>query len=303
MNNLKNSLLATIICLFFAISLQAANKVNFYSGSFPAARENAKKLNRPMFLYFTASWCMPCRLMDETTWQDPNLAKYIEDNYIGLKIDTDVFENYHYKEKFKIQAYPTIIFLNPDGEFIARQEGSVTGSELLRMMESHDNFTSLAPSDIPDGEPVVASPTYNTSNVPQPVPTFEVNNVEYIEVATKPNTPTGTDHMSGYQKKTDKLIATGSGLFRFSVEREPSEGFSVQVGVYADYDNVLREVSSYQEKFKEPILVHIDQLKDKTVYRVLIGDFNKKDRAIRYKSKILENGIPDAIVKDLSLLK
>ncbi len=280
--------------------MQAA-EVEFSSIDFAAVKQKALTNNRPYFAYFTASWCMPCRMMDETTWQDPNLAKYIDENYYAIKIDVDNFDGYVYKEEFKVVAYPTILLFQPDGTFMKRIEGSIAGSKLQAYLEEYDGFEDTPggnynndPNDIENVlPPPISAPAPNIGSAPDmPVPYIE----DIEEAQSIP------DYAPGYQPQLEKIISTGSGLFRFNVEREPSDGFSVQVGVYADYENVLREVSAYQVQFNEPILVHIDKLQDRTVYKVLIGDFKKRDRAAKYKEKILEAGIPEAFVKDLTTM-
>ena len=296
MNTMKNTNKYLLLLFFFIFINQAqAAKVEFSSNDFATTKQQAKENNRPYFAYFTASWCMPCRLMDETTWIDPNLAKYIDENYYAVKIDVDNFDGYVYKEEFKVIAYPTILLFQPDGTFMKRIEGGITGSKLQAYLEQYDGFEDTPinytndPNDIGNTPPppITYTPLPDTdAAMTPPAPSYE----------TTPPAP-------GYQPKPEKIVSTGSGLFRFNVEREPSDGFSVQVGVYADYENVLREVSAYQAQFNEPILVHIDKLQDRTVYKVLIGDFKKREKADKYKLKILASGIPEAFVKDLTTMK
>ena len=299
MKKISNYLLF-LFCFTFVNQIQAA-AVEFSSTNFEEVKQQAQAHNRPYFAYFTATWCMPCRMMDETTWQDPNLAKYIDENYYAVKIDVDNFDGYIYKEEFNIAAYPTILLFQPDGTFMKRIEGSITGSKLQTYLEQYDGF-----EDTPGGN-YVNDPN-NIENIPPTVVTIEEpQQSPPVFTPQAPNYESSNSlppaYEPGYQPKPEKIISTGSGLFRFNVEREDSEGFSVQVGVYADYENVLREVSAYQVQFNEPILVHIDKLQDKTVYKVLIGDFKKREKAAKYKEKILETGIPEAFVKDLTTMK
>lgn len=282
------------ICFAFANQIQAA-AVEFSSTDFEAVKQKAQEKNRPYFAYFTATWCMPCRMMDETTWQDPNLAEYIDNNYYAAKIDVDNFDGYVYREEYKIVAYPTILLFQPDGTFMKRLEGSITGSKLQAYLEQYDSFEDTQEeSDEYDKE--MYSPGGYTSSDSAPMYTPQAPPTESAAAPPPVYAP-------GYQPKPEKIVSSGSGLFRFNVEREPSDGFSVQVGVYADYENVLREVSAYQTQFNEPILVHIDKLQNRTVYKVLVGDFKRRERADKYKEKILAEGIPEAFVKDLTTMQ
>lgn len=294
MSKLRKSLLYSLL-LLLCLSNDMQAKVEFFEGSFPSVRQSAEANNRPFFAYFTASWCMPCRNMDQSTWLDPNLAEYIDNNYYGIKVDVDDFDGYAYKEQYKVKAYPTIILFEPDGTFMKRLEGGISGSKLLAILQEYDTFTDSPGYSTPDEVVNIPPPPINYTPLPS---------TESTPSKSTPETKNSEqDYLPGYQPKPSKIVKSGSGLFRFTVEREESEGFSVQVGVYADYENVLREVSAYQLQFSEPVLVHIDKLADKTVYRVMIGDFKRADRATKFKEKVLAEGIPNAFVKNLNTLQ
>ena len=85
-------------------------------------------------------------------------------------------------------------------------------------------------------------------------------------------------------------VASGKGLFKFSVERQASKGFGVQIGAFAQYGNVLIQAQQLQAKYKEDIIVNINELNGKTVYKVIVGAFNDKDKASRLLKKIKDNG-------------
>ena len=93
-------------------------------------------------------------------------------------------------------------------------------------------------------------------------------------------------------------VVSGQGLFRFSVERQPSQGFSVQIGVFAEYGNVLIAAEKLQAQFKQPIVVNISQLSGKTVYKVLVGAFDKNADASTLQKAMKAQGV-DGFVKDL----
>jgi len=91
------------------------------------------------------------------------------------------------------------------------------------------------------------------------------------------------------------------GLFKFTVSRQARNGFSVQVGVFADYGNVLREVEKLEKAFDKDILVQISNLETKKVYKVLVGHFNDRTDASDFKEVVIANG-SEGMVKDLAAL-
>lgn len=96
-------------------------------------------------------------------------------------------------------------------------------------------------------------------------------------------------------------VMSDEGLFKFTVSRQARDGFSVQIGVFADYGNVLREVEKLDQAFNEDILVQISKLKTKTVYKVLIGHFGDRTTASAFKEVVIATG-SEGMVKDLAAL-
>ncbi len=106
---------------------------------------------------------------------------------------------------------------------------------------------------------------------------------------TTPNPPSTT---------VTPQVVSGQGLFRFSVERQASQGFSVQLGVFADYGNVLIQAEKMERMFSQPVVVNISQLAGKTVYKVLVGVFEKSADAGTLQKAMKAAGV-DGFVKDL----
>ncbi len=96
-------------------------------------------------------------------------------------------------------------------------------------------------------------------------------------------------------------VSSGQGLFRFSVEKQASQGYSVQVGVFADYGNVLISAEKLQRQFNEAIVVNINELNGKTVYKVLVGAYTNKVDVTNLQKKMKAAGV-DGFVKDLKEL-
>ena len=101
--------------------------------------------------------------------------------------------------------------------------------------------------------------------------------------------------------EVEEKVAAGQGLFLFNVKRQPSKGWSVQTGVFADYGNVLINAEKFQRQFSEAIVVNINELNGKTVYKLLLGAFDKKSDAMALQLKMKDAGV-NGFLKDLKEL-
>jgi len=81
MNRLKDSKSAFL--------LQASNSpIDWYPWS-EEAFEKAKKEDKPVLVDVGASWCHWCHVMDEETYNDPEVVKIINENFVAIKVDRD----------------------------------------------------------------------------------------------------------------------------------------------------------------------------------------------------------------------
>ncbi len=78
---------------------------------------------------------------------------------------------------------------------------------------------------------------------------------------------------------TKPATSAGQGLFKFEVERQAAKGYGVQIGVYAEYANVLIAAEALQREFNRPTIVNINELNGKTVYKVIVGPYFSRGSA------------------------
>ena len=110
------------------------------------------------------------------------------------------------------------------------------------------------------------------------------------------------DQTGNNKPVVEEHVATGKGLFRFSVKRQVSRGFAVQIGIYGQYGNVLVQAEKLEKMFNQPVIININELRGQTIYRVCVGAFNRKKQAIQLQKTMKSKGV-NGFVKDLSTLK
>jgi thiol-disulfide isomerase/thioredoxin len=284
-------LLIAVSSLFIAATnTQARLKtVSFFDGSLQSAKSKAAAEGKPFFIDFTATWCMPCRWMTETTYKDANLANYIDEKYVAVKIDIDDFDGFALKEQYNIKYLPSILVFSPNGRLLAQYEESLPAYKFLAILKEHENATNNstpplqielpennATDEATPSEKVAEKPTSKRTTRPKeynfPVLRPEKNQETPQEKQEKQDKPTLTRPIALTKPAlkpsipatlvVNKPVAGDikplwrdnentivTGLYRFNVLRQPSKGYGVQLGAYLSYSNVISEVSKIQEKF------------------------------------------------------
>jgi subtilisin family serine protease len=85
--------------------------------------------------------------------------------------------------------------------------------------------------------------------------------------------------------------ANPKGLFRFDVRAQAAEGWTVQIGVFYDYGNVLQQAERMNSRFGHPSIVQITQVQGKTAYRVSVGAFKTADEAKALQQRMAVAGV------------
>lgn len=77
----------------------------------------ARQEKRPIIMDFYATWCAPCREMDEITFHDSRVVKKAR-KFVMVKIDLTVGDNPLYQQlvkQYDVKGVPTIVFLDENG--------------------------------------------------------------------------------------------------------------------------------------------------------------------------------------------
>ena len=95
---------------------------------FKKAEALARKENKPLFIDFEATWCGPCKTMDQLVYTADAVVKAAE-NVISVKVDGD--KQPELKKQFKVGGYPSMILLTPEGEELKRTSGYCGVKEMV----------------------------------------------------------------------------------------------------------------------------------------------------------------------------
>ena len=101
---------------------------------FQAALDEARKLNRPVLVDFSAEWCPPCQMMKHDVWPDAEVGKVATASFVPVMMDVDL--NREVASRYGISSIPTVMILNPDGKVLQQESGMMSREELLTFLRT-----------------------------------------------------------------------------------------------------------------------------------------------------------------------
>lgn len=132
---------------FFLITLSslpmfAQDGIQFFKGNWQEALEFAKKEHKYIFMDAYAEWCGPCKRMAREVFTQKELGDFFNKHFINVKMDMEKGEGPKLASKYKVTAYPTLYFIDGEGEIINQKVGGMNGEQLLGLAKA-----SLAKGD------------------------------------------------------------------------------------------------------------------------------------------------------------
>jgi thiol-disulfide isomerase/thioredoxin len=105
-----------------SVAMAEAGEGPFRDLSLDRARQAATDGKKRLVLVdFYTVWCGPCKKLDEITWKDQQVRDWLSGEAVCLKVDAE--KDVALAEKYRINAYPTVLLLRPDGVEIDRLVG------------------------------------------------------------------------------------------------------------------------------------------------------------------------------------
>lgn len=144
-------IIRNIVLLLFTFHSINAQEVNWIS--IEKAQELQKTNPKNIIMDIYTDWCGPCKLMDKNTFQNEDVANYLNENFYAVKFNAEgnseinykgkVYENPGYRKTnsarnsshnftryLGINGYPTIVFFDKNANPIAPITGYLNPQQI-----------------------------------------------------------------------------------------------------------------------------------------------------------------------------
>ncbi|MEO6326463.1 MAG: thioredoxin fold domain-containing protein [Thermoanaerobaculia bacterium] len=111
---------------------RSATGVVFTKLSFDEALEKARKSNSLVMVDVYTDWCGWCRKLDEDVFADTRVGTASK-GLVAIKLDAE-HGGEKLAERFQIEGFPTVLFLDGRGNLVSRVNGYVNRDRMLEVM-------------------------------------------------------------------------------------------------------------------------------------------------------------------------
>lgn len=125
-------LLQILVLLLFTVNIFSQG-ISFEAKSFDDAIAQAQAEDKYIFVDGYTTWCGPCKWLSANVFPEEAVGEYYNENFVNFKIDMEKGEGPDLAKKWEIKGYPTLLYLDKNGEVIHRSMGSRPVEEFIAL--------------------------------------------------------------------------------------------------------------------------------------------------------------------------
>lgn len=128
----------TIVILSLIVSIGGKAQTDFRPISYQEALQTARTEGRKVFMDFYTDWCGPCKMMARDVFPQKQVGEYFNSKFVCIKVNAEKGEGVELAKRYKVNAYPTFIVIDPTEKELGRTVGGRVAdafvAEVERMM-------------------------------------------------------------------------------------------------------------------------------------------------------------------------
>ncbi|MCU4154344.1 thioredoxin family protein [Carboxylicivirga sp. A043] len=139
----------TIFSILFSLVVavacaQSSDGVHFTHDTWKEIKELAKEQNKSIFIDCYTSWCGPCKMLSKNVFPQTAVGELFNAHFINYKVDMENGEGPLLKKQFNVSAYPTLIWVDSNGNELHKSVGAPNADELISIAQQVIDGKGLA---------------------------------------------------------------------------------------------------------------------------------------------------------------
>jgi thiol-disulfide isomerase/thioredoxin len=118
---------------------QVQTGIDFQHSTWSEIMAKAKAENKLVFLDAYTTWCGPCKWMTANVFPNDTIGQFFNKNFVNAKMDMEKGEGVRLAQQYRVQAYPTYLFINGEGEVVHQAAGAMGVKKFLAIAEDANN--------------------------------------------------------------------------------------------------------------------------------------------------------------------
>jgi thiol-disulfide isomerase/thioredoxin len=309
----KRFILINFIILFVCLQncIFAAETI-FFHGSFSTAQEVAKSENKTILLDFTAKWCLPCRWMEKTVFNDQKVIDFAKENVIIFKVDVDDFDGINMKEFYKVNLLPTTLLMDSNGKILDRKEESMNSDFFISWISNAMSTHNIHPIKIPQIEaPKQIDPIVETTSLPsgdESEPSDiekEMNEaIDNIQIEV-PNEQKPEESIQDTNTNDEEELKEIEKILQENQDKSIEDkmvipmNYFIQTGLFRNFENATRYAKMLDDKLNQNTSILSIEKDHIPSFQIALGAFETYEEASLFNEFLKSESI-EGIVKKLN---
>jgi thioredoxin 1 len=102
-----------------------------WAKDYASAQQQATQSGKPIVMFFTGKWCVPCRIMKRNVWADVDVEATVKAGFTPVMIELDDPNAAETVSRYHVYATPTTIIADSQGNILERAEGGMGKTAFL----------------------------------------------------------------------------------------------------------------------------------------------------------------------------
>ncbi len=100
------------------------------------AKKRSSSEGKLLFIFFYADWVQLCQWMKTSTFTDPDLARFLNENALFLELNIETPIGNAEKQAFNVKVLPTMILFDASGNQLERIDEAMNATKLLSKLNT-----------------------------------------------------------------------------------------------------------------------------------------------------------------------